>query len=302
MIVDIGHVAITTPDVDGAVRFATSVLGMAETERIDGVAYLTHASPYLTLRGHCHHHVLEIAPGPAAALDHFGLLARRGTVNDVVARASAAGATDIAPSDEPWLSDAVRLSMPSGHRIEIYEAMEQVELTYSPAGVVPMRLGHINLLTTDLEAMMTFLVDGLGLRTSDWIDYEGKPIVGFARCHFEHHTIAIAEGEAEGINHYAFELPGAAEIGQLGDCLVRHGRDFMWGPVREVAGDNIAAYFDGPGEIAIEVYSGMHRILDDAWQPRHWNAATDVSMWSADKGIQPLLDRAWPIAVPSEVS
>jgi catechol 2,3-dioxygenase-like lactoylglutathione lyase family enzyme len=57
-----GHVALRVPDLDASVGWATTVMGMREVERVDGVSYLTHAD--------CHHSLQYIA-AERSALDHI---------------------------------------------------------------------------------------------------------------------------------------------------------------------------------------------------------------------------------------
>ena len=306
MIVDIGHIALQVPDVDEAVELSTELLGMHEVERVDGTAYLTLGSPYPSVGSACTHHVLQLIEGPAAAFDHVGLLVRGAEgLAGVRKQAEAAGATVVSASpDEPGLDAAVRLAAPTGHVVELYPAMQEVDCPYTPRGLRPHRLGHATFTSTDVPGCMGFLVDGLGFRMSDWIVTPEGPMVGFARCHFDHHTLGALGGPAEGIHHLAFEVPTAVEVGRLGDILMRAGRSYAWGPVRHGAGDNIAGYFEGPGGIMVELYSDMHKIFGDSWQARAWEIQDPraLNYWTPPVGFEALLAAHAPLATAVPVA
>ena len=61
------------------------------------------------------------------------------------------------------------------------------------------------------------------------------------------------------------------ELARLADALGRDGRCLAWGPGRHGAGDNVATYHTDPSGVPIEVFWDMHRIEDEAWQPRKWS-------------------------------
>jgi catechol 2,3-dioxygenase-like lactoylglutathione lyase family enzyme len=305
MIDDISHVALQVPDVDASVEFAVTTLGMIEVARIGTRAYLTHASPYPSLGDACSHHVLEYVAGPHAGLDHVGLLVRDSDVlGRIRTRARAAGAVVVSDEvQEPGLHEALRIAAPSGHIFEVHTEMESVSRSYVPRGLMPRRLGHVNCLSPDVRGFMRFLVDAFGLSISDWTGPADQPRAGFARCHFDHHTLGVIRGPVEGMHHLAFETVSAAEIGQLGDHLARAGERYVWGPGRHGPGDNIAAYLTGPDGIMIEIYADMHRIIGEGWTPRFWS--TDdlglLNVWSVPVGDEPLRTIRTPLSVVSGV-
>jgi catechol 2,3-dioxygenase len=303
VILDISHVALQVPDLEASIDFAVGTLGMLEVERIGRRAYLTHGSPYASLSPLCGHHVLEYVEGPVAAFDHVGfVVASREDLEHVGTRAETAGGRILSHDPlEPALGAATRLAAPSGHVFEIHTAMDNVSRPYVPRGLLPHRLGHLNFLARDVPAFMQFLVDGLGFRISDWVSNSAGPMAGFARCHFDHHTLAAIASPIDGLHHTAFETVSSVEIGLLGDHLARAGRHYMWGPGRHGAGDNIAAYFAGPDDIVIEIYADMQRIVGEAWRPRTWMLEDPrlVNMWSPPTGLEPLMATQIPLSTAS---
>jgi catechol 2,3-dioxygenase-like lactoylglutathione lyase family enzyme len=305
VILDISHIALQVPDLEASVDFAVRTLGMLEVERIGERAYLTHASPYASLGRVCDHHVVEYVAGAVAAFDHVGFVVAGGEeLEQVGIRAEAAGGRIISRDpQEPALGAATRLMAPSGHIFEIHSKMETVNREYVPRGLLPRRLGHVNFLTRDVPTFMRFLVDALGFQISDWVSDADGPMAGFARCHFDHHTLAATSSPIDGLHHAAFETVSPVEIGLLGDHLARAGRQYLWGPGRHGAGDNIAAYFSGVDDIVIEIYADMQRIVGDSWQPRSWSLDDPrlVNMWTTPTGLEPLTARRIPLSATSVV-
>lgn len=291
MIVDIGHVALCVPDLDEAVEFATGTLGMYEVERVDRTSYLTLASPYPSLGAICPHHVLEYTEAPEAALDHVGLIAEDEKVLDELTQRAVARGASLLQSPEPdqSIEPSVRFAAPSGHVFEVYVRMARVEASYGAIGVRPHRLGHVNLWSRNAPDFVRFCVETFGFRVSDWIGDPAGDGACFMRCHQEHHTVAVNAGPLEGIYHYAFEMGNVADIGRLADLLARRGERFIWGPGRHGAGDNIAAYFEGPGGTTVEAYADMQKIADPAWEPRVWGHDTlpaAANLWGPMGGTE----------------
>jgi catechol 2,3-dioxygenase-like lactoylglutathione lyase family enzyme len=283
MIFDIGHVSLHVPDLDEAVRFASEFLGMHEVERVGDTAFLTLASPYPSVGAHCPHHVVEYTLAPEPALDHVGLVARdEAAVEEFIERAIDHGGVVLEGAPEPGIERGVRVAGPSGHVFEVYPGMKHQDIDYERRGVPPHRLGHVTFWSRDTPALVDFCTKALGFRISDWVGDPGKRSGCFMRCQFEHHQLAALTGPVDGIYHYAFEMGSVADISRLGDLLARRGMRFHWGPGRHGAGDNIAAYFAGPGGITIEAYADMQKIADPGWQPRVWSGdelAIALNLW-----------------------
>lgn len=308
MLFDIGHVSVQVVDVDAAVNFAVEVLGMHEVERRGNTSYLTVQSPYPSLGARCPHHILEYKQGTESALDHFGLVATSAdAVEQLLRRAVDHGAVELTDEpDEPGLVGGVRFAVTSGHVFEVYAAMEHVEAPYQPLGVRPHRLGHVTFLTRDLPPFTELLTKALGFRPSDFVGDPAKPGFhsAFFRCHIEHHQVGLSEAPVEGIHHYAFQMGSVADLSRLCDILGR-GRGVHWGPGRHGAGDGIAVYFPGPGDVVIEAYTDLQMITDPCWEPRLWAGDTMMALavneWGPPGAMEwamnvqtPLVDRGSP--------
>ena len=274
LIADIGHIAFRVPDVDVSVDYVTNVLGMIEVERVGDTAYVSQGSPYPSVWPSLNHHIMEFIGGSEGPeFDHIGLIAQDAdALAQIRANAIDIGATiDESVTSEPGIAEMLRIVTPTGHVIDTYVEMEQVERDYQPKGVLTHRLAHAFMWTQDVKGLAEFLVAVFKFKPSDWIGTPEDPYIGFLRCHLEHHTLAIGRGPIEGVYHYALEVPGTADLGRLGDQLSRSGYGYLWGLGRHGGGDNIASYHVSPDGLLVEVYADMQKIAGDGWKPRHWN-------------------------------
>jgi catechol 2,3-dioxygenase len=275
LVADIGHIAFRVPDVDASVKHMTEVLGMYEVERVGGTAYVTVGSPYPSVWPTCNHHVFEFSPSTTGQpeFDHIGFIAHdSASLAEIRRRAVELGVEiDESTTSEPGIAEMLRLVAPTGHVVDVYAAMETVERDYVPRGVMMNRLAHAFMWTEDIKGLIQFFVDVLGFKVSDWVGDPDAPFIGFARCHLEHHTIAIGAGPAEALHHYALEMVSTADLGRLGDQLARVDNGFLWGIGRHGGGDNVATYHLGPEGLLIEVYADMQKIAGETWQPRFWS-------------------------------
>ena len=118
--------------------------------------------------------------------------------------------------------------------------------------------------------MSEFMTAVLGFLVSDYAYVGGEQALVFLRCDADHHAAGIGRG-TDGLFHVAFEVDSMVELARLADALGREWASPGWGPGRHGAGDNVATYHTDPSGVPIEVFWDMHRIEDEAWQPRKWS-------------------------------
>ena len=102
---------------------------------------------------------------------------------------------------------------------------------------------------------------------------------GFYRCNANHHSLAIADGEATTLNHVAFEVNSIDDMMRGAGRVMNDGRArVMWGPGRHSAGDNTFYYFFDPEGNVSEYTAEVEMILDDdAWTPKEH---APIDMWN----------------------
>jgi catechol 2,3-dioxygenase len=255
------HVGLHVPDVEASVGWATTVMGLREVDRADGVVYLTDCD--------CHHS-LQFYESDRSALDHIAMEAHdEAALEELRGRLDAAGIEIVADTpQELGIERAIRFLGPDGHLIEVFTGMEEAGPVHTGAGVQPRKFGHPTLTCPDTGPTRRLFEEVLEFRLSDEI---GDGVLAFLRCHPEHHGIGLQKGDP-GLNHYAWEVESLAELGRLGETLSRNGGRFIWGPGRHGAGENLFTYHFDPAGCVVEYYADMYKIWDErTFEPGHWS-------------------------------
>jgi catechol 2,3-dioxygenase len=255
------HVALRVPDLEASVGWATTVMGMREVERDDGVSYLTH--------GDCHHS-LQLIAAERSALDHIAMEAHDdAALEALTARLRERDVTIVSEKpEELGIDRAVRFLGPDGHLIEVFTGMSVAGPIHTGRGVQPRKFGHPTLTCPDIGPTRSFFEEVLEFRLSDEI---GDGVLAFLRCNVEHHGIGLQKGEP-GLNHYAWEVESLAILGQLGETLARNDGRFIWGPGRHGAGQNLFTYHFDPAGCVVEYYADLYKVWDErSYVPGHWN-------------------------------
>jgi len=253
-----GHVALCVPDLDASVAWATTVLGLRESERVDGRAYLTHGS--------CHHS-LEYVAAERAGLEHVAMEAHDEAALDALAQALDEHRIAHDETTERAVRRALRFRGPEGHLFEVFAGMACDEPSFTATGVPTRRFGHPTITCEDTDEARRLFEEVLDFRLSDEI---GDGLLFFLRCNAEHHGVGIQKGRA-GLNHYAWGVESLAMLGLLGDTLADHDGRFLWGPGRHGAGRNLFTYHFDPAGAVVEVYADMLHVLDEAaYVPGKW--------------------------------
>jgi len=287
------HVGLQVPDLEASVAWATTVMGMREVERVDGVAYLTHAG--------CHHS-LQLIEGEASALDHIAMEAHdEAALAALVTRLREENATIL--SEEPQergLGAAVRFRGPAGHVFEVFAGMEDAGPVHTGAGVQPRKFGHPTLTAPDILPTQEFFARVLEFRLSDEI---GPGLLAFMRCNPDHHGLGLQKGEP-GLNHYAWEVENVAVLTQLGETLARNGSRFIWGPGRHGAGRNLFTYHYDPAGCIVEYYADLYQVWDErTYVPGRWSADDPdaQNLWGPGAPLE-MLTAATPLADALQVA
>ncbi|WP_406631961.1 VOC family protein [Amycolatopsis sp. WGS_07] len=129
------------------------------------------------------------------------------------------------------------------------------------------KLGHVNYLVKDVNAMVEFYTEVVGQQLADRL---GPDAGAFLRVGADHHVNAFVGTGQSHFHHVAFDLGDWGAIRSSFDHLAQHGRVFPWGPVRHGVGGNLAGYVRTPEfDCFVELYCDMEQ-LDDLHQPREF--------------------------------
>jgi catechol 2,3-dioxygenase-like lactoylglutathione lyase family enzyme len=266
----ISHVGLGAADVAGTRRFYEEHAGLARTAATDDGA--------IRLGLGMGAHVLELRTG--AGLHHFGLEVRdEAAREDLLARVRAHGldVTDVpASEDHP---PAAAFNDPDGHLIEVHGRIDRSGEGLSGTGRKPLRLHHVTLSTPDVVSLVEFYVSVLGFLVSDRM---GDRFM-WLRCNREHHTVAVVEGPAGGLDHYCFEVEDWEDLKRWSDELAAGDVALSWGPGRHGPGNNLFVMFDDPDGVHVELSCEMERFWDgtvEYGEPREWKPGMrTVNLW-----------------------
>jgi catechol-2,3-dioxygenase len=253
------HVALRSADADEAAERWKDLWSLRDAPGETGIRRLRcTGEPY----------GLELIGAPDAGHDHTAFeLQQHVTIADAEARLHALGVTT------ERHGETLRFSDPEGYGVELVprvvpdDRRPYVARTGGDAlAAAPRRVGHVNMLVADANALAQFYVDALGLRISDRI---GDGAV-WLRTGAVHHELAMLEKSPAHFHHVAFELVDMAQMREVLDHVAQRGRWVAWGPGRHAMAQNLFSYVRMPEEDCfVELYCDME-ILPDDHTPRAW--------------------------------
>jgi catechol 2,3-dioxygenase-like lactoylglutathione lyase family enzyme len=145
------------------------------------------------------------------------------------------------------------------------------------ARVMPRKLGHAVVGTTDLAATTSFFLEGLGFKVSDYI----KNVGAFLRCSTDHHNLLALAAPVSFLHHTSWQVDDVDEVGRGAAAMLEdHPERHIWGMGRHHAGSNFFWYLKDPAGNFSEYYSDMDCIVDDQiWTPEVLEGARGLFSW-----------------------
>jgi catechol 2,3-dioxygenase-like lactoylglutathione lyase family enzyme len=142
--------------------------------------------------------------------------------------------------------------------------------------VAPRKLGHVLLFTPDMERLMRFYTEVLGMKLSD----RSRGIIAFLRCNTDHHTLALLSSHAPGFHHASFQVGSVDEIAMGAVRMAERGWQPGWGLGRHVIGSNFFYYLRDPWGSFSEYYFDLDYIPEGcAWEPRDFPPEDSLYVW-----------------------
>ena len=181
-----------------------------------------------------------------------------------------------------------RFAAPDGHSIEIYYDTEKFEprgeqvpgyknlpQRYSPRGVAPKRLDHINLLARDVKASREFFHQMLGLRITEQIIFDsGEEMGAWLAATLKSYDIAFTKdhhGARGRFHHLTYAMDSREDVLRAADILTERGVFIETGPHKHTIGQTFFLYFYEPGGNRFEIGAGGYLIFDPDWKPVVWS-------------------------------
>ena len=282
----LAYLGIEVPDPAALTPFFGEVVGLVPGEPAPDRA--------VTWRNDDRAHRVIVEPGAVNDATYVGFEAVDPAAFDrTVARLAAAGFAVEHGSGGDRMRRRVerlaRISAPWGMAVEVVQGLAAAATPYSsplvPGGFLtgPVGFGHVVFATTAFDESVRFLVDGLGMVRSDWLEMEimaGIELeVRFFHCNERHHTVALARAPFElpqTLHHLMVETNDPDDVGAAFDRawattlpipngLGRHDNDRMF-----------SFYVASPAGFQVEVGHGARTITDDWDDDRRYDR---ISAW-----------------------
>ena len=143
--------------------------------------------------------------------------------------------------------------------------------------VMPRKLGHAVLGSTDYEATQAFFINGLGFKVSDHIKGAGT----FMRCSTDHHNVLVLGAPVSFLHHTSWQVDDVNDVGRGASSMLEdHPERHIWGLGRHYGGSNFFWYLKDPAGNFSEYYSDMDCIVDDQlWTPQDLQGAQGLFSW-----------------------
>lgn len=148
------------------------------------------------------------------------------------------------------------------------------------------RLGHVALVTPDLDTSVEFWRDVVGLEEVERrADGDGRTSV-FLRAwgDFEHHTLSLTSGEEAAVDHVGWRTAAPEDVWNLARLLERGGVEVTEMAPGEERGLGAAARFTTPAGHAFEIYHEVEKTPAPAGR-RSRLASNSSRAWA--QGISP---------------
>jgi len=148
------------------------------------------------------------------------------------------------------------------------------------ARVRPRRLSHVLVFTTDIDQVIDFYANIVGLRLSDRTDR-----VAFMHgIHgSDHHILAFAQSSAPGLHHCSWDMAGIDDIGMGAMYMAGRGYNKGWGFGRHVLGSNYFHYVRDPWGSYAEYSCDIDYIpATQRWKAGRHEAEDSFYLWGPE--------------------
>lgn len=288
----LGYIGIGAKSVDEWQSFATDVLGLHAVREEDGAGVDT-----LFLRMDQRHHRIAVRAGDDA-LTYVGW--EVATEQDLEAQVEVLKQAGIAATEEPELAALrgvdrlVLCEDPAGFQTEIYYGGPTTASQFiSPSNVsfvtkapdgTDLGVGHIVLVTPNLDETIAFYSEILGFKVSDYISVAGFKLT-FMHVNPRHHSLAFGPSPDASrgafLDHIMLEVSEFDSIGRALDTIRAREIPLIASLGRHTNDEMLSFYVKSPSGIGIE-YGTEGRLIDDeTWTVTNWDTAM---YWGHNRG------------------
>lgn len=289
----LGYVGIAARDLAAWETFALDVLGLQLHGRDDDGT--------LHLRMDEHAHRVVVHPGDADDIAYAGwevadeaqLVAFEERLRDAGIPSTRGSAAEIASRRVGGL---LKAEDPSGLRVELFWGA-RIDYAHPFRSARPIAgfetqdkgLGHVVLVVRDFARTMAFYRELLGMRVSDFIEFErlGTMVtMAFMHCNARHHSLAFMElpTAPKRLSHIMLEVRSLDDVGRTFTLCEERGLPIAMTLGRHTNDHMFSFYVVSPSGFAVE-YGWGGRTVDDAiWRVQTHQSA---SMWGHRRLLAP---------------
>lgn len=282
-IAKLGHVALVSSDLEKSLYFFKEIIGLEETEEVNGVHYLRAYSDF-------QHHTLSLEAGESGYVKHIGWRTKTPQCVEGFTQLLQQNieVTEVPKGTTPGIGDAIRFKLPSGHTFEIYYDVEKPKASPETAsllknqvykswrkGISPRRIDHVNIhTTTEVSESYDFLTEVLGFKMREYLRNDNGILAGWLSVTPLVHDVALIKKETlptpARLHHISYWLNDSQDILRAADILKEHGLQFI-GPGKHGVSQAIYLYVMDPGSgCRVELFSGGYLIFEPDWEPVEW--------------------------------
>ncbi|MEU9343865.1 VOC family protein [Streptomyces sp. NPDC048278] len=272
LITHLRHVDLAVPDFARQREFYTGLWGLSPVADDDGIVFLA-------AEGSPEQYIVRLRRDREKRLDLISYGARDRAAVDQLAEQL--GRDDVRLVHEPRELDTAgggygfRFFDVDGRTVEVSsDVAERTHRKVEKGESIPVRLSHVVVNSTNVEATRSFYEKHLSFDVSDSLTLPHMgTLMHFLRCNPQHHSLAIAQGPHTALHHVSFEMRGIDEYMRGTGRLLRAGVHKVWGPGRHAAGDNTFSYFLDPHGNTVEYTTELEVLDEDIWHPSTYDVS-----------------------------
>jgi len=260
----LGYVALNVTDVKRALPFYRDLVGLDVSESTDDFA---------ALRCGADHHNVLLCKAAQPGLKRVGFdLGSAEELDKALRYVDKLGLSPEPVSAEECkrlkIVKAFRFREPaSGICLEFFVSMMQMATPFAKRVTHIERLGHVVFNVREFDKVLSFFVDKLGFRVSDFV----PGFAAFLRCYPNplHHSLAILAGDENRLNHVNFMVHDIDDVGKAMHRMRKANVPIVFGPGRHQPSGSIFLYFLEPDRMTLEYSFGMETFAPEgAREPR----------------------------------
>ncbi|MDA0241758.1 MAG: VOC family protein, partial [Proteobacteria bacterium] len=266
-LINLQYVRLGTQDIDGAVNYATDVLGLEVGRRDGNTVYLRSDHKDHTLAyfdGSLDDHTVGVELRDQASLD-AAVVALESAGIDVYT------GTDTECAERRCRS-FINFKDPTGNSFDLVVRPYHARDRYFPsrdAGITGF--SHIGLRTSDPARDEIFWTTHFNIRASDWLGECG--LLTFDEVH---HRFALFPSDRPGVQHINHQVESIDDIMRSYYFLTEKQVHITFGPGRHPTSTAMFLYFDGPEGMTFEYSCGVRLITDpENDRPRQFPAGPE---------------------------